>query len=69
MTKRILIVQPERKHLLALADLFENRGDVVITAASLKEAGNVVKRYKPDLIMLDIHLLGDNWHTAIPTME
>ena len=69
MTKRILVVQPERKHLLALAELFENRGDVVITADSLKEAGNVVKRYKPDLILLDIHLLGENWHTAIPTME
>jgi response regulator of citrate/malate metabolism len=25
----------------------------------LKEAGNVVKRYKPDLILLDVHLLGD----------
>ncbi len=69
MTKRILVVQPERKHLLALAELFEDRGDVVITAASLKEAGNVVKRYKPDFILIDIHLLGDNWHTAIPTME
>ncbi len=69
MTKRSLVVQSERKHLLALAELFENRGDVVITAASLKEAGNVVKRYKPDLILLDIHLMGDNWHTAIPTME
>ncbi len=69
MTKRILVVQPERKHLLTLAELFEDRGDVVITAASLKEAGNVVQRYKPDLILLDIHLLGENWHTAIPTME
>ena len=69
MTKRILVVQPERKHLLALAELFEDRGDVVITAASLKEAGNVVKRYKPDLILLDVNLLGDNWHTAVPTME
>lgn len=69
MTKRILVVQPERKHLLALAELFEDRGDVVITASSLKEAGNVVKRYKPDLILLDIHLLGENWHTAVPTME
>ncbi len=69
MTKRILVVQPERKHLLALAELFEDRGDVVITAGSLKEAGNVVKRYKPDLILLDIHLLGENWHTAVPTME
>ena len=56
MTKRILVVQPERKHLLALAELFEDRGDVVITASSLKEAGNVVKRYKPDLILLDISL-------------
>ncbi len=44
MTKRILVVQPERKHLLALAKLFEDRGDVVITAASLKETGYVVKR-------------------------
>ncbi|MFV2044874.1 MAG: cache domain-containing protein, partial [Anaerolineales bacterium] len=69
MTKRILVVQPERKHLLALAKLFEDRGDVVITAASLKEAGNVVKRYKPDLILLDVQLLGNNWPTAVPTME
>ena len=69
MTKRILVVQPERKHLLALAKLFEDRGDVVITAASLKETGNVVKRFKPDLILLDIHLLGEKWSTAVPTME
>jgi HD-GYP domain-containing protein (c-di-GMP phosphodiesterase class II) len=69
MTKRILVVQPERKHLLALAEIFEDRGDVVITADSLKEAGNVVKRYKPDVILLDVQLLGENWSTAVPTME
>ncbi len=69
MTKRILLVQPARKHLLALAKLFEDRGDVVITAGSLKEAGNVVRRYKPDLILLDVRRLGENLPTAGPTME
>ncbi|MFQ5922104.1 MAG: HD domain-containing phosphohydrolase [Anaerolineales bacterium] len=69
MTQRSLVIQPERKHLWALAELFEDRGDVVVTASTLKEAGNVVKRYKPDLILLDVHLMGENWPTAVPTME
>jgi len=69
MTKGRLLVPAARKHLLALAKLFEDRGDVVITAGSLNEAGNVVRRYKPDLILLDVQRLGENLAAAAPTME
>jgi HD-GYP domain-containing protein (c-di-GMP phosphodiesterase class II)/ActR/RegA family two-component response regulator len=69
MAQRILIAQPERKHQLKLAELFEERGDVVITATSLKEVGNIVQRYKPEYILLDIQMLGDNWASAVPNME
>ncbi len=69
MSQRILVVQPERKHQLTLAQLFEDRGDVVITAVSLKEVGTIVNRYKPDKIVLDVQMLGENWDRAIPVME
>lgn len=29
----------------------------------------MVRRYKPDLILLDVKLLGQNWPTAVSTME
>lgn len=69
MAERILVVQLERKHLLALSRVFEDRGDVVLTASSLKETGNLVQRYKPELILLDIQMLGENWARAIPQMQ
>src|SRR3970040_376552 len=69
MAERVLVVQLERKHLLALSRVFEDRGDVVLTASSLKETGNIVQRYKPDLILLDLQMLGENWARAIPPMQ
>ena len=69
MAERVLVVQLERKHLLALSRVFEDRGDVVLTASSLKETGNLVRRYKPDLILLDVQMLGENWARAVPPMQ
>ncbi|MGH2621154.1 MAG: HD domain-containing phosphohydrolase [Anaerolineales bacterium] len=69
MAERVLVVQLERKHLLALSRVFEDRGDVVLTASSLKETGNLVQRYKPDLILLDVQMLGENWARAVPPMQ
>jgi HD-GYP domain-containing protein (c-di-GMP phosphodiesterase class II)/CheY-like chemotaxis protein len=69
MAERVLVVQLERKHLLALSRVFEDRGDVVLTASSLKETGNLVQRYKPELILLDVQMLGENWARAIPPMQ
>jgi len=69
MAERVLVVQLERKHLLALSRVFEDRGDVVLTASSLKETGNLVQRYKPDLILLDLQMLGENWARAVPPMQ
>jgi len=69
MAERVLVVQLERKHLLALSRVFEDRGDVVLEASSLKETGNIVRRYKPDLILLDVQMLGENWARAIPQMQ
>jgi adenylate cyclase len=69
MAERVLVVQLERKHLLALSRVFEDRGDVVLTASSLKETGNLVQRYKPELILLDVQMLGENWARAVPPMQ
>lgn len=69
MAQRVLVVQLERKHLLALSRVFEDRGDVVLTASSLKDTGNIVQRYKPDLILLDVQMLGENWARAVPQMQ
>jgi len=69
MAQRVLVVQLERKHLLALSRVFEDRGDVVLTASSLKDTGNMVQRYKPDLIFLDVKMLGENWARAVPQMQ
>src|SRR3972149_200004 len=69
MAERVLVVQLERKHLLALSRVFEDRGNVVLTASSLKETGNLVQRYKPDLILLDVQMLGENWARAVPPMQ
>ena len=66
MARKILLVQLDQKNLEQLADYFHEQGDLVWTASSLKEAGTVVRRERPDLIFMDIGIFGDGWQDAVP---
>ncbi len=66
MVRKVLLVQLDQKNLEQLADYFHEQGDLVWTASSLKEAGIVVRRERPDLILMDIGIFGKGWQEAVP---
>ncbi len=58
--KRILIVDDEPEHLLAMQMIFEGASDLeVLTAGDVPEAEGVLGRESVDLVMLDIALPGE----------
>lgn len=69
MADRVLIAQLNPQQLQSLAEYFESRGDLVWTASSLRDVGKVVKRYHPELILLDVGFFGENWQKAVPDFQ
>ncbi|NIS82312.1 MAG: HD domain-containing protein, partial [Anaerolineales bacterium] len=66
MSRLVLIVQEDSKTLETLMKIFRDRGDQVLSVTSLRDAGRAVERHKPDVIVMDVHLFGRGWQTAIP---
>lgn len=58
--KKILIVEDEELLSQMYRDTFEANGFVVVTASSGQEALQLAKKEKPDFILLDILLAGEN---------
>ena len=56
MSKKILIIEDEPGILLSLKDEFESEGYMVYTAEDGEKGLKMIKRQKPDLIILDIML-------------
>jgi len=54
--KKILIVEDDTPLLYSLRDKFESEGFTVLTAVDGTEGLEVVKREKPDLVLIDILL-------------
>ncbi len=61
MSLHVLIAQSDSKSTQLLASLFTERGDVVQLAETLNEGLSLLKRGKPDLVVLDLRLAKDGW--------
>ncbi len=54
--KRIVVIDDDEKHLLAVKDLLEDEGYEVIIHKNGFGATNVVKEHQPDLVLLDLNM-------------
>ena len=68
MNRSVLIIQPDKPALIELSRIFKQRGDEIHTAPSLKDASTQLKLTLPDLILIDITLLGSKWPKSIPVL-
>ncbi len=68
MKRSVLIIQPDKHALIELSRIFKQRGDEIHTAPSLKDASTQLKLTLPDLILIDITLLGSKWPKSIPVL-
>ena len=69
MNRNVLIIQPNDETADQLFDVFSAWGDSVILTSSVKSAGEHLKMSLPDILVIDITLLGTKWDTAIPTLQ
>jgi putative nucleotidyltransferase with HDIG domain len=69
MSRSVLIVQPNSQAREKLSRYFKDCGDHVLTAASLKDAGVQLRLTLPDLLLMDITLLGSNWPKSLETLR
>lgn len=60
ITKRILLVDDDIDLLMLLERKLQKNGYIIESAASLPEAEYVLSLFKPDLIVLDINVAGDD---------
>jgi CheY-like chemotaxis protein len=54
--KKILIVDDDQDHLLALAIILKARGYIVVAAMDAVSAISTARKEKPDLVLLDLSL-------------
>lgn len=64
-----LIVQNDPQTSQVLTQVFKQRGGEVLTTENLKEAQRMVRRHKPALIVIDLHLLGDSWPSVLSRIQ
>src|SRR6476469_2044563 len=58
--KRILLVDDDIDLLMLLERKLQNSGYLIESAASMPEAEYVLSLFKPDLVILDINVAGDD---------
>ena len=56
MTKTVLIVEDNELNMKLFNDLVETRGHRIVQTRSGVEAVDIARRYRPDLILMDIQL-------------
>jgi class 3 adenylate cyclase/CheY-like chemotaxis protein len=65
MPQRILIVQSDTTSSQTLAQFFSSRGDKVWQVADSAAAIQHLEQVKPDLMLVDLHLVGNTWLDVI----
>ena len=58
MAKKILIVDDEEDFLNTTGPILRNAGYEIIQSSNGKDAANLARKHRPDLILLDIHMPG-----------
>ena len=66
--KKILIVDDSPTDLQFLSEMLAKHGFMVATAGSAEDAMNKVKQSRPDLVLMDIVLPGQNGFQATRTL-
>ncbi len=69
MNRSVLIIQPDDEVAYQLAVIFRDWGDRVTLVSSVKDAGEHLQIAMPDVLLVDITLLGSKWYSAIPTLQ
>src|SRR5215208_327463 len=60
ISKRILVIDDDLDLLMLLERLLQKEGYEVETAASLREAEEIIVSFEPDLVLLDINVRGED---------
>jgi adenylate cyclase len=61
MARRVLLLQSDKAAAQALVDYFHRHGDQVWLAATVEQARALLERDQPDLLLIDLHLPGNDW--------
>ncbi len=69
MKRSILVIQPKPEIAADISAVFSEWGDIVLVSSSIKAAGEQLKLSLPDILLIDITLLGSKWDAAIPTLR
>lgn len=69
MNRSIQIIQPKSDITEEIASIFSEWGDTVTSSPSIKSAGEHLKLSLPDILLIDITLLGSKWYSAVPTLK
>ncbi len=69
MNRSVLIIQPDKEISSQISTVFSNWGDSVLVSESIKAAGEKLKIALPDILVIDIALLGTKWQSAISTLK
>jgi adenylate cyclase len=65
MSRSVLLIQADAKTAQDLSTYFDKRGDQVWQADNVAQAGTLIKRHKPDLVFIDLHLPRNSWEEAM----
>ena len=65
MSRQVLIVQPDSVSIQTLSNFFEARGDQVWHTTTSAELGPWLEQNKPELVVMDLHLLSDGWYEML----
>ena len=69
MNRSVLIIQSKNEVSNQLSRIFSDWGDSVSATTSLKSAGEELKIALPDILVIDITLMGEKWATTIPNLK
>lgn len=69
ITRRILLLQSDQSAAKQLFVYFKKRGDQVWASKNVNQTEELLKRHKPDLVFLDLHLPGESWFEALALVQ
>ena len=69
VTKRIVWIDDDQDIISAFQPGFESRGWEILSASSAEHGKSLIRREKPDLIIMDIIMAGEHGYNAIKDLR